>query len=160
QDTKDAAVFFQSPHELSKQCPSWAVERELFESDPRLSTDLHAGQPEIGGVMQVLRSDFVEHRRATVVVAASDEQPYEDRPQRGPSNGVTERHPRPSLDAVHDERLATIVEEQRLVFEVDEIRERRVLRGDDAAGVLQILFGWRLHFGGAGPGGRPARKRT
>ena len=54
---------------------------------------------------------------------------------------VAKRHPRPPLDAVHDEPAPPLVEEQRLVAQVDEVRGGGRLRPDNVRGRVDIGIG-------------------
>jgi hypothetical protein len=117
-DPERPALLLETSERLTVLPGLGAIEREGRKVHSRLFTELDEGQAEIGVAVQAFPADLVEHGDAAEVVAALEEQSNETRQPVGRSDGVSKGNPRPSLDAVHHEALAVLVEEQRLVPQV------------------------------------------
>src|SRR5262249_31488119 len=114
-NSKRASVLLEAFGNLSKPRTPRSREGECGEIDPRLFSDLDCRETEVGVVMQIARAHFVEHRRPTEVVTALDEETYQLGHTVWIPDRISQRHPRPSLNRVHDERVATVVEDDRFV---------------------------------------------
>ena len=140
-DAEHAAVLFQPAKHLPVLGGLSAFEGERRQIDLRLLAELHERQPEVGVPMQMRSGHFVEDRHAAEVVAALEKQAHQIgepilRPDR-----IAQRHPGASLDAVHDEGGAFVVEQQRLVPEKREVGKRRRLGGNRLRRIFEIRLG-------------------
>ena len=88
-------------------------------------------------------ADFVEDRHAAEVVAPLEEVANQIVEPIVWSDRIAERDPGAPLHAVHDERGSIVVEQQRLVPEIHQIREGRRLSGDRPTGVFEVGVGRR-----------------
>ena len=125
--TSSAGITRKVPPSFSRRrttwrnlAPSLPANVKRSEIDTGLLTQLDERQSEVRVVVQVLLSHLVEDRRASEIVAVLEKAANEARRGLHRSDGIPERDPGAALNPVHDERRARLVEEQRLVAEIDE----------------------------------------
>ena len=123
-----------------------SLQPEGRQVDFRLLAQLHECETEVGVPMQVGLTDLVKDRDAAKIVAPLEKAAHEIVELIVGPDRIAERDPRAALHAVHDKRGAILVEQQCLVPEIDEDRERRGLRGDRTTRVLEVGVGRRLGF--------------
>ena len=124
---KDGAVFLQAARGLTQLGGAPALERERGQVNLGLFAELNEREAEVGVGVHVRRADFVEHRHPAEVVAAFEEGADEPRHRRVGTDRIAHGHPGAALHAVHQERVAGLVEEQRLVAQEDEVGRRASL---------------------------------
>src|SRR4051812_22150582 len=110
------------PERVAQRLAARSLEAEPREIDDGFFTELDERQPEVRILVQRLLPDLVEDRRSRVVVAALEVETNQPGMRGWGADGIPERDPRPSLDAVHDEASTLLVEEQRLVPQIHEVR--------------------------------------
>ena len=125
----------------------------------RFFTELQQREPEIDAQREQVTAHLIEHRPAAMPVRELAESPRELGMLRRWSERIAERDPAAARHAVHDERLASLAEQQRLVAE-----QRQVCAGHRDSGSLppsrerDRSRGRRVR-GGAGRSSRRGRTR-
>src|SRR4030095_13993524 len=138
-DAKACALLLWPPQRLPEARRLAALPREGRQIDARFLAQLHERQTEIGVVVQMLASHFVEGRRAAIVGAALEKSANQQRNAIWRANRITHDGPGPPLDAVHHKAALRLVEPQRLVAQIDEKWKRAGLRPDHLAGHFELF---------------------
>ncbi len=89
----------------------------------------------------MLLAHLIEDRRAAEVVAPLEEHANQVGQGVGGADGIPQSHPRSALHRIHDEPASRVIEDHRLVAQVDEVGRRRALRLDGRGGRLEVGVG-------------------
>src|SRR5680860_519857 len=81
----------------------------------RLLAQLCERHAQLSIVMQLSRMNLIEHRHATEVVGTFDKSPDQARSSRCRADRIAQCYPGATANAVHHERRAFIIEQQRLI---------------------------------------------